>query len=428
MDKLPENMIETAIKSAQQMERAAAKLPILRSVSWKAQVKTDYLAHGRLPAPDYIPVDTTTARGILDNIHIDRAAHPVYDWLRRLQGTLTTTADLLDHRGTAEFYTYSKVLYGAPDEVTLDGKTTVIDLAEHMERIFAGMSIGALNLGAEDKTFSAPEFADSLSKPLDRFFGADRPVVKIVDDISAKAIAGSKRIRLREDAQFTDRDLDQLLQHEAYIHAGTAKNGQRQDAFPILGRAHAGTTEIQEGLAVFAEIISGAMDPHRFRRLSDRIHAINMAAQGADFNEVFEFYMGRSDDPNKAYNNTFRVFRGGLVSGGAPFTKDLVYLKGLMRVHNFLRTVVSLERVDLIRLLFVGKLDVEYVPALAYLRKEGLIHKPKYLPPWVKDLRFLVSYLAYSAFLNQVKLPGFQSYYADALKEAPNISDKDSSS
>ena len=423
MDKLSENTIETVIKSAQQLERAAAKLPILRSVGWDAQVKADFLANGRLPTPDYNPVDTTTAREILGTIHIDNAKHPVYDWLRRIQGKLTTTADMLDHRGTADFFKYSRALFGAPDEVTLDGRTTVIDLAEHMERIFAGMSIGALNLGAEDKIFTATEFADGLSKPLDRFFGTDKPVVKIVDNISAKAIAGSKRIRLREDAEFTDRDLDQLLQHEAYIHAGTAKNGQRQDAFPILGRAHAGTTEIQEGLAVFAEIISGAMDPHRFRRLSDRIHTINMAVQGADFKEVFEFYMERHDDPSKAYNNTFRVFRGGVVTGGAPFTKDLVYLKGLMRVHNFLRTVVSLERADLIRLLFVGKLDVEDVPALAYLRKEGLIHKPKYLPPWVKDLRFLVSYLAYSAFLNKVKLPGFQRYYADALKEVPNIWD-----
>ncbi|MEP6343310.1 MAG: flavohemoglobin expression-modulating QEGLA motif protein [Maricaulaceae bacterium] len=421
MDKLPESSINGAIKSAQLLERAAAKLPILRAVSWDAAVKTRFLADGRLPTPNYNPVDTSQAREVLGSIKIDRASHPVHDWLRRVHGKLTTTANLLDHRGTADFFTYSRALYGAPDEVTLDGRTTVIDLAEHMERIFAGMSLGALNLGGADKTFTATEFAKNLTPPLKRYFGDEIPKVLVVDSLSAKAIAGSKRIRLREDATFTDRDLDQLLQHEAYIHAGTAKNGQRQDAFPILGRAHAGTTEIQEGLAVFAEIISGAMDPHRFRRLSDRIHAISMSAQGADFKQVFEFYMSRNDNPSEAYNNTFRVFRGGVVTGGAPFTKDIVYLKGLMRVHNFLRTVVSLERADLIRLLFVGKLDVEDIPALAYLRKEGLIHRPKYLPPWVKDLRFLVSYLAYSAFLNKVKLPGFQRYYADALKEVPNI-------
>lgn len=425
MDNLSEKMIENTIKYAQSLERAAAQLPILRSVNWTPEDKAAFLATKRLPKPVYSAVDTSPAREILAGLSLPEGDHPVFEWLSRTHGKLSATANMLDSRGSADFYKYSKALFGAPDEATLDGKTTVIDLANHMERIFDGMSLGRLNLGGQDETYTAAEFAEHLQAPLKRHFGKEIPAVKLVDSLSAKAIAGSKRIRLRRDAMFTERDLDQLLQHEAYIHAGTAKNGRRQEAYPILGRAHAGTTEIQEGLAVFAEIISGAMDPDRFRRLSDRIHVINMAAQGADFNEVFDFYMERFDDPSRAYNTTFRVFRGGVVTGGAPFTKDLVYLKGLMRVHNFMRTVVSLERADLIRLLFVGKLDVEDIPAIAYLRKQGLIHRPKYLPPWVKDSRFLVSYLAYSAFLNQVKLPGFQRYYADALKEVPNVWDEE---
>lgn len=425
MEKLSDIQVESAIKTAQALERAAGKLPILRSVSWAPETKAAFLATKRLPKPEYAPVDTAKARDVLEQAVIPKGDHPVFEWLARTRRTLKTTADLLDSRGQASFFTHSASLFGAPDDVTLDGKTTVIDLANHLERIFDGMSLDKLNLGQEDETFDAQQFADHLQHPLKRYFGKDIPKVLVVDNLSAKAIAGSKRIRLRADAVFTERDLDQLLQHEAYIHAGTAKNGRQQTAFPILGRAHAGTTEIQEGLAVFAEIISGAMDPDRFRRLSDRIHVINMAAQGADFKQVYDVYMQRFDDPSKAYNNTFRVFRGGVVTGGAPFTKDLVYLKGLMRVHNFMRTVVSLERADLIGLLFVGKLDVEDIPAVAYLRKEGLIHRPKYLPPWVKDSRFLVSYLAYSAFLNQVKLPGFQRYYADALKEVPNVWEED---
>ena len=425
MEKLTEKRVESIIKTAQALSQAASHLPILRSVSWTDEVKADFLKTKRLPQPVYAVVDTAPARDILGAIKIPDSDHPVFEWLTRTQRKLCLTAEMLDSRGTSDFFTHSKALFGAPDEATLDGETTVIDLADHMERVFSGMSLERLNLGEEDKQYDAHEFAQQLQAPLKRYFGKDVPAVKVVDGISSKAIAGSKRIRLRSDAIFTERDLEQLLQHEAYIHAGTAKNGRLQDAIPILSRAHAGTTEIQEGLAVFAEIISGAIEPHRFRRLSDRIRVINMAAQGADFKEVFDVYMERFDDPSKAYNNTFRVFRGGVVTGGAPFTKDLVYLKGLMRVHNFMRTVVSLKRADLIRLLFVGKLDVEDIPALAYLRKEGLIHRPKYLPYWVKDSRFLVSYLAYSAFLNQVKLPGFEAYYADALKEVPNIWDDD---
>ena len=423
MEKLTENSIESIIKAAQALNKAAGHLPILRSVSWTDEMKADFLATKQLPRPVYEAVDTAPAREILTNIKVPDGDHPVFKWLERIQTKLKITSEMLDSRGHADFFTHSQALFGAPDDVMLDGETTVIDLADHMEGVFSGMSLDRLNLGQEDAYFDAHEFAARLQEPLKRYFGKDLPAVKVVDGISSKAIAGSKRIRLRSDAMFSVRDLDQLLQHEAYIHAGTAKNGRLQDALPILSRAHAGTTEIQEGLAVFAEIISGAIEPHRFRRLSDRIRVISMAAQGADFKEVFDVYMERFDDPSKAYNNTFRVFRGGVVTGGAPFTKDLVYLKGLMRVHNFMRTVVSLKRADLIRLLFVGKLDVEDIPALAYLRKEGLIHRPKYLPHWVKDSRFLVSYLAYSAFLNQVKLPGFKHYYSDALEGVPNIWD-----
>jgi len=204
----------------------------------------------------------------------------------------------------------------------------------------------------------------------------------------------------------------------------TALNGRAQSHFPILGRSHGGVTEIQEGLAVFAEMISGSMDPTRFRRLSDRVIAIQMSLDGADFKEVFDFYAERTRSRTEAYENTRRIFRGGLISGGAPFTKDMVYLNGLLRIHNFMRTVVKLHRADLIRLLFVGKLDLEDVPVLAHLASVDRLDGPKFMPPWAKDLRFMVSYLAYSSFLNQVKMPGFQSYYEDALADVPVVWNK----
>jgi len=218
-----------------------------------------------------------------------------------------------------------------------------------------------------------------------------------------------------------DRDIDQLLHHEALVHCATGLNGKLQKNFPILGQGHPGTTEIQEGIAVFAEIISGTMDPRRFRRLSGRVLAIQMAIDGADFKEVFDFFRPRAVDAEQAYENTRRIFRGGVISGGAPFTKDMVYLNGLLRVHNFIRTAVKLRRADLIRVLFVGKLDIEDIPALAQLASHDRIEPPKFMPPWASDLRFLVSYMAYSAFLNQVKMPGFQAYYEKELVDVPCV-------
>ena len=95
----------------------------------------------------------------------------------------------------------------------------------------------------------------------------------------------------------------------------------------------------------------------------------------------------------------------------------------MLRVHNFIRSVVKLRRADLLRILFVGKMDIEDVPALVQLASRGVIDAPKFMPPWAKDLRFLVSYMAYSAFLNQVKMPGFQRYYEAELENVPTVWD-----
>jgi len=213
----------------------------------------------------------------------------------------------------------------------------------------------------------------------------------------------------------------QLLQHEAFVHIGTTLNGHAQKQMRLLAAGHPGTTRTQEGLAVFAEIISGAMDPSRMRRLADRVIAIQMAMNGADFVEIFEFFMQRSDDPRQSFENARRVVRGGVASGGAPFTKDIVYLEGLLRVHNFLRVAVQLDRLDCLRLLFCGKLDIEDLPAICVMVQEGLCQFPKFLPPWARDMRFLVSYLAYSAFLNQVNLAKIREHYVDVLSHAPVV-------
>ncbi|MDX1610688.1 MAG: DUF1704 domain-containing protein, partial [Halofilum sp. (in: g-proteobacteria)] len=119
------------------------------------------------------------------------------------------------------------------------------------------------------------------------------------------------------------------------------------------------------------------------------------------------------------FENARRVFRGGRVEGGIPFTKDIVYLDGLFRVHNFMRTVVSLGRADLLRLLFAGKLDIEDIPALAELRATGLCRAPRFLPPWAEDIRSLLSHLAYSSFINSVDLHTLREHYRDMVQRAP---------
>jgi hypothetical protein len=136
---------------------------------------------------------------------------------------------------------------------------------------------------------------------------------------------------------------------------------------------------------------------------------------------VYQYFLDRTDDPQQSFENARRVFRGGVLTGGSPFTKDIVYLDGLLRVHNFLRTMVAAGRADCLRLLFCGKLDIEDLPVVALLTQAGLCAPPRFLPAWAMDLRFLLCYLTYSLFLNRIDLVRIRNHYHTMLQSMPRL-------
>jgi hypothetical protein len=50
-----------------------------------------------------------------------------------------------------------------------------------------------------------------------------------------------------------------------------------------------------------------------------------------------------------------------------------------------------------------------------------VLTKPRYLPKWAKDLRFLTAYMSYSAFLNQTDLEATRAYYDDLIARADEM-------
>jgi uncharacterized protein (TIGR02421 family) len=198
-------------------------------------------------------------------------------------------------------------------------------------------------------------------------------------------------------------------------------NGRLQDALPILAASHPYNARFQEGLAVLAEILSGAMEMDRFARLADRVFAIQLAVDGADFLEVYRWFLERTGKPEQSYENTRRVFRGGVVEGGAPFTKDCVYLYGLLQASNTVRALFASGRADCLPLLFCGKLDVQDLRALLELAELGLLRAPRFVPPWISDPRSLFAMLTFSAFNARIDLrPMIQAAEA-LLKDAPPL-------
>ena len=418
-DRLSPATIARLQEAAILLRRAEKPVRVLRAVAWGPEVAEAFFATGEkeLPKVAYTPLDAApvhetlrAARALIDG------DGPVQAWLLRIASVIGTGADMLAGIGTKEFHRQSVRLYGSPQTDLLNCDVRPFDLARMLDHVLGSFHNLEINLDAKtEATTTSEDLAQRMAKILARHFGDAAPKIEIVDHLSANALAGARYIRIRRDAQFSDRDLAQLVQHEAFVHVATSLNGAAQTAFPILGAGHPGTTRTQEGLAVFAELISGSMDPSRLMRLADRVLAIQMSMDGADFLDLYRYFCERTHNKFAAFENARRIVRGGLVEGGGPFTKDSVYLEGLVRVHNFLRIAVQETRVDCIRLLFAGKMDIDDMPAITTLAAHGLCTFPRFLPPWARDLRFVLSYIAYSSFLNRMNLERVRDHYKAML-------------
>ncbi|QOC24168.1 DUF1704 domain-containing protein [Wenzhouxiangella sp. AB-CW3] len=416
-------MARRITEAATALRQAEQPLRILGLLAWPIEVRERFLAAGgrELPRVTYPEVDTrpvdhalSTARPLIEQ------SGPARDWLERIADRLAVASRMLNHLGQPGFFGASHELYGAPTEALPDSSDNPLQLARRLRRIID--QLNHLDLGAPaNATATAEDVARRMQAAVLKFFGDQAPMVEIVDTLSANATAGADRVRIRANAHFTDRDVDQLIHHEAGIHVTTALNGRAQTELPILASSHPGTTRAQEGLAVFSEFITGCMDVDRLSRLADRVLAIQMAVDGADFLEVYRYFLDKGATEKAAYEQTRRVFRGGVLTGGAPFTKDVVYLDGLLRVHDFLRSLIAAGRADVLQLLFCGKLALADVPVLCELAEMGLLKAPKFLPPWASDRRFLVSYLAYSGFLGRVRMGKVHERYATILETSPVV-------
>jgi uncharacterized protein (TIGR02421 family) len=409
---------------ARRLYDVARPMRVLAALRWPAAVRDEFLATGghRMPTVDYPAFDAgptvEAVRGIRRSIY---PGELVDDWLESVAGALEHTARMLAARGTASFLDHGRELYGTPKTPLRYDPTTPYELAQRVHEVLAGLDrIGVARDVPHD--VSARDVAGIVRAGVIAHFGADdAPAVEVVDELSANALATASRIKVRAGARFTRRDAAQLLNHEAFIHVLTAVNGRHQPDLPILAVGHPGTTRTQEGLAVFAEFVSGTLELDRFRRLADRVVAVQMVIDGADFVELFRWFSERSPDAEQAFESARRIFRGGPLGGGAPFTKDCVYLSGFLAVSTFIRAAFVEDRLDCVGTLFVGKLDLFDVPALVELRRLGLCHDPVHRPPWVLDPGWALTWLTYSTFVAGIDLAAVSHAVGRMLDRAPQL-------
>ena len=385
---------------------------ILKHISWPGIIRYKFFRSKseKLPEVEYPHFDSSDIKKRLKLARRQLGDLTQDKWLLRKSRDLEAGINLLSSSGTKDFYKYSSRIYGTPNKKLRDGKTTPMRLARQFAQIMDAQSTLKNQISSKD-VIPIEEIRDRIEFKVKTVFGQDSPNVVISDRISAKATASSKKIKLRKGASFTEKDIDQLVNHEAMVHVATTLNGRHQKDMKILGGNYGSVTKTQEGLAVFSEFITGCIDVRRMRRIMNRVEAIQMAIDGADFIEVYGFFLERSRLKTEAFENARRIFRGGVMTGGAPFTKDIVYLDGLVRIHNFIRAVVSRGRNDVLELLFAGKMELDDMPIILEMKKEGMVKPPRYLPDWVLDKNYLISYFALSIFIGEMDHQRTDGYY-----------------
>ncbi|MEE7561130.1 flavohemoglobin expression-modulating QEGLA motif protein, partial [Xanthomonas sp. Kuri4-2] len=330
-------------------------------------------------------------------------AHPLGAYLADSARSWDLAAALLEALGTPAVDGYSAQLYGVPDDAMPGNGPTTREAARHFIQIARELDRELL-APEEQVPVSATALRLQLQADLDAFFESRVIRVELDPALLAKAAAGAHRIRLRTGATFSDYDRAQLFHHEALVHSLTALNGREQVHLPSLALSSPRTTATQEGLATFAEQITGSIDIERMKRISLRIEAIAMARAGADFVEVFRYFGQSGQNPEESFSSAQRVFRGVPTTGGGAFNKDTVYLRGLVAVHTFFRHSLQRDELQLCRWLFAGKMALGDVAALAPLFADGTLAPPRWLPPWVSRASGLAGMLAFSLFANRIRM------------------------
>jgi uncharacterized protein (TIGR02421 family) len=396
---------------------------VLSAINWDERVKAEFFASGFTEQPridhDYytdkeLKLDPEATRAELRAIEADVAGQlgptsSAGNLMRFMCEQFRLTVDMIEARGTPRFSEVSNILYGTPGDVFHVGSPTVADLARTMRLTLEANAVGIASMG-DERTIPGDEAVEILRHQLDESVGPGLIEVRSDDRIAADAAAGSDYIKMRSDRFFSKRDIDLLEAHEGWVHVATTMNGLAQPVCTFLGKAAPRTTVTQEGLAVLTEMLNLRSHPHRLAKLMRRIEAIELAAGGAGFLEVFEAMRTEGLSEDDSWVTASRVFRGSLPDAG-PFTKDLGYGKGLVLTLMYVRMAIRLGQTRRIPLLFCGKVDLLDMAALHQLHDEGLVADAAFVPPPFDDMAALGTTLALGRFTSQLHLDRLSSDY-----------------
>lgn len=231
-------------------------------------------------------------------------------------------------------------------------------------------------LAPDAKDAGAPEICEAARAEVEAY-RARHPQFKcevIVDPTPGTSLYVSQgNFHVADDFRTPRSRIDPLIQHEIGTHAVTRHNGRRQPLHTLAGGL-SDYDELQEGLAVLAEYLSGYLPAERLRTLGARVIAAHMAVYEEKGPDIYACLVDEHRfDSRTAFDTALRAKRGG------GLTKDALYLKGLAELLAHLARDGDLE------VLFLGKFALKHLHTIEALIESGVLHPPEILPSYLRS-------------------------------------------
>lgn len=399
----------------------ADNIKVLGPISWPMHMSDSFLEamknKKKLPTFEYRKIlyrdEISGLKKLRDSF---TPADPLEQFTYKTIESFIDAAELVEAVGTPRFQEQSIKIFGTPTDKVEGTDISSIQAAELLRA--TAQKFDHPYIKEPEICISAQMIADELRDRVKNRLKEDSPEILIQDNMAAKASASGTRVNLRNGTCFSRYDSKQLFIHEIMTHSLTAINGRKQIHLATLGRGAPRTTETQEGLATYSEVITGAIDLKRLSRLALRVLAVEKALNGADFVDLFNFFEENGQSPLESYAACTRIFRGGTPQNSVVFTKDAVYLSGLLQISALFKWALTRQKLEVVHMLFCGRLTIEDCFELEPYMRSGILESPKYTPEWYDRIEGLAGRLAFSILALPDLESGFDSYFQNHCKKA----------
>jgi uncharacterized protein (TIGR02421 family) len=311
-----------------------------------------------------LPVDPDLLKRRLYAVPLEQVEDPAMAFLLRdKREELDRQISMLADQGTHAFRAGSQRLYGRLDDALLDAATSILRDVRPERRSGAGSSV------------DARAFARRAREEIEHYRSLHAEMsstVTVRDDIVGLLVSRGQ-LMVGHSLELDPDRVEPLIQHEVGTHVLTFANGAAQ---PLrqLRYGLADYDELQEGLAVLAEYLVDGLTAGRLRLLAARVLAVRSMLDDATFVDTFRVLRDEHGfTPYGAFSIVARVYQ----SGG--FTRDMIYLRGLLRLLRHLARGEPLEP------LYIGKIAVKHIPVIEELRERGVLREPPLLPRFLRD-------------------------------------------